>query len=96
MATTVNGTIDVNGAANFDGAADFNDNVSIDGGASGAGNGKTLSVGQYVSSSFAGPVAFSGATTAVTQSANDNSTKVATTAYVDAAITAGLTWSVVD
>ena len=100
---TVGGTLGVTNkttlaAVDVNGDADFNDDVSIDGGTSGENNGKTFTVGQFVSSSFAGPVAFSGTTTAVTPAANDDSTKVATTAWVndavDAAITAGLTWTV--
>lgn len=112
-ATTLSSTLGVTGASTFTGAitangdADFNDDVTIDGGATGEGNGKTFQIGQYVETTYSGPVNFDGAAdfdgavdlgsaaVAATQSAGDNSTKVATTAYVDSAITAGLTWNVI-
>ena len=104
---TVTGTLGVTGATTLtsvtaSGAADFNGAVSIDGGAAnveeGDDNHVAFTVGPNVDTTYSGDVAFGGTTTAVTPAANDDSTKVATTEWVndavDAAITAGLTWTV--
>lgn len=95
---TVNGNASVSGTFGATGASTLGGAVTLNGGAANVeendDNHVAFAVGPNVDTTYAGAVAFSGETTAVTQSANDNSTKVATTAYVDSAITAGLTWTV--
>lgn len=68
-------------------------NIAASKGGTGINSSSSTGVAQVNAGVWSVSTALSNGTTATTQSANDNSTKVATTAYIDAAIAAGTFWN---